>query len=160
MIRRQWIYTHSQQSSRFLLSRRTIFFFLAYLTSLCYLCIFPASSPGPPSVALQKHTPASLKRNSSRVAGISDTFRHNRKCRGNVITYRKRHVSIRMQRRGIGRWKQKGNYERDRDRESQIDREREKEKEKGVKRRKGGRKYCKEKRSRRNPFLREKDTYT
>lgn len=113
----------------------------------------------PPSVALQKHTPASLKRNSSRVAGISDTFRHNRKCRGNVITYRKRHVSIRMQRRGIGRWKQKGNYERDRDRERQIDREREKEKEKGVKRRKGGRKYCKEKRSRRNPFLREKDTY-
>lgn len=32
--------------------------------------------------------------------------------------------------------------------------------EEGGEREKRGRKYCKEKRSRRNPFLREKDTYT
>lgn len=49
------------------------------------------------------------------------------------LPYRKRHVSIRMQRRGIGRWKQKGNYERDRDRERQIDRERKRERERGEK---------------------------
>lgn len=69
-----------------------IFFFLAYLTSYSYSCIPPSSYPCPDLSRCNSIPPTSLKKNSSRVAGISNTLRHNRKCRGNAITCRKKQI--------------------------------------------------------------------
>lgn len=121
-------------------SRRAIFFFLAYPTSLSYPRIPPSSYPCPHLSRCSQRTPTSLK-NSLRDAGISDTLRHNRKCRGNAITCRKQIHRYSEEGRDDGN--KRGNYESGR-----------------AEGREGEKKYCKEKRSRRNPFLREKDTYT
>lgn len=89
LIRRSWIYTHSRRFSHSSPLHSVSFLFSRVSRSAPLICVSSSSySHSHPSRRTTAHSP-SLKK-TRRVAGISDTLRHNRKCHGNAITCRKK----------------------------------------------------------------------